>query len=185
MLVLCLAATLAAGSASAVTVEWKTADGGNGHSYAYVAGSKTWTQARAAALASGGYLATITSAEENAFLAGIIPSATTAAWFGANDVTSEGTYVWADGPEAGQTLTYFNWHTGEPNNNNVNSEDFIHMNMWWTSSGRGKWNDLGDMAISGYLVEFNPPPVTTVPLPAGLPLVLGSLGMLALLKRRR
>ena len=44
---------------------------------------------------------------------------------------TEGTWVWADCPEAGQaswidgvTQTYANWNGGEPNN--VVNEDYLH-----------------------------------------------------------
>src|SRR5262249_15632204 len=50
-------------------VQWRVADGGNGHYYQAVStpGGITWEAAQAAAVGMGGYLATITSAAENAF----------------------------------------------------------------------------------------------------------------------
>jgi Dockerin type I domain len=52
-------------------VQWATASGGNGHWYAGVptSGPITWTDARAAAEARGGHLATISSAAEDGFVA--------------------------------------------------------------------------------------------------------------------
>src|SRR5688572_27850883 len=52
------------------TVEWRAVDGGNGHGYEAVLAPQgiSWTQARDAADALGGYLATITSAAENEFV---------------------------------------------------------------------------------------------------------------------
>jgi hypothetical protein len=63
----------------------------------------TATDARAAAvmrLANGviGYLANITSSDENAFVAARI---TQDGWFGASDAGVEGDWVWLDGPETG------------------------------------------------------------------------------------
>ena len=51
-------------------VEWPVAQGGNGHFYEVVqrVGGITWGNANLAATNQGGYLATITSAEENAFV---------------------------------------------------------------------------------------------------------------------
>jgi Ca2+-binding RTX toxin-like protein len=51
-------------------IQWKAADGGNGHWYTVVHDPVSWTQARdaAASLGPATYLATITSAAENAFI---------------------------------------------------------------------------------------------------------------------
>src|SRR5436190_21444639 len=50
-------------------VQWTTAAGGNGHYYQVVSVTNgiSWQQARNAAASMGGYLATVTSAEENDF----------------------------------------------------------------------------------------------------------------------
>jgi len=47
---------------------WTVESGGNGHYYEYVSTGKPWPEARQDALARRGYLATITSPEENAFI---------------------------------------------------------------------------------------------------------------------
>src|SRR5689334_6374367 len=47
----------------------------NGHYYDAIAGARTWSQAKLDAEALGGYLATLTSPAENAFVAGTLPSA--------------------------------------------------------------------------------------------------------------
>lgn len=65
--------------------------------------SITATDARTAALARSingvsGYLANITSSEENSFVAARI---TQDGWFGASDAALEGDWVWLDGPESG------------------------------------------------------------------------------------
>src|SRR5437016_580806 len=56
------------------SVAWPVAAGGNGHIYEAVAvsGSIGWPQASAAAVAAGGYLATVTSPSENAFVFSLI-----------------------------------------------------------------------------------------------------------------
>ncbi len=45
-----------------------------------------------------GYLANITSSEENSFISDRL---TQDGWFGASDAAVEGDWVWLDGPEAG------------------------------------------------------------------------------------
>lgn len=65
--------------------------------------SITATAARSAATARtlngiNGYLANITSSDENSFVAARI---TQDGWFGASDAGLEGDWVWLDGPESG------------------------------------------------------------------------------------
>ncbi len=57
---------------------WDVASGGNGHTYRVVATSTviSWDAANAAAIGAGGYLATITSAAENAFVFSLIDEPT-------------------------------------------------------------------------------------------------------------
>ena len=68
----CLALTAHADVSKEAT--WTLASGGNGHTYRVVAktGLISWDSANAAAQAAGGYLATITSAAENAFVLSLI-----------------------------------------------------------------------------------------------------------------
>lgn len=132
---------------------------GNGHWYEFVRVVLTWDDARAAALAanhngSAGYLATITSQDENDFVWNLLAGAGVAgAWLGGTDAVNEGNFIWADGPEAGQAFGYTNWDAAEPNNC-CGGEDYVHM----TSRQQGGWNDLandGRWSLSGYVVEYN------------------------------
>jgi len=153
-MLLAAAATIAlAAPAAAAPVLWS----GNGHYYEFIQGSSNWSAARAAALASShlghsGYLVTITSAAENAFLASLTGQL---AWTGGNDLSTEGTWLWADGPEAnsvfwqnGTSFGYTNWNGGEPNN--LGDEDAFHFN--WAASGG--WNDFNVGNTHGYIVEY-------------------------------
>ena len=94
---------------------------GTGHYYEFVTATVSWTAAKAAAANKRfngltGYLATITSAEENAFI--VEKTGGSAAWVGgsdefsqinaatgettyANQTASEGKWYWVTGPEAG------------------------------------------------------------------------------------
>ena len=126
-----------------------------GHYYEYVDTSLTWEQAKAAAEASTlyglqGYLATVTSAEENAVITEKLQAD---AWIGASDAESEGTWKWVTGPEAGTTLAdagYANWNSGEPNDSGGN-EDAGEI----YSTNNGLWNDLpANSGTLGYVAEY-------------------------------
>ena len=74
----------------------------------------TWDEARAAAETKTfagvtGYLVTITSAEENAFVASRIPGASNV-WIGASDAGVEGDWRWVTGPEGANGGTRF-WYS--------------------------------------------------------------------------
>lgn len=130
---------------------------GNGHYYeaAYFSTAKTWAQAKAFAESQTlygmqGYLATITSAEENAFILSKLPAD---GWIGASDEAVEGTWRWVTGPENGQLLSYTNWNSGEPNNSG-NIEDAGQ--FYVTSANPGKWNDLpaNSTTLSYAIIEY-------------------------------
>jgi len=112
-----------------------------------------------------GYLATITSAVENAFLTSKLIDNT---WIGASDAASEGTWIWDCGPEKGDPFwnglaanasppgssvpgMYSNWYSGEPNN--AGDEDYAH--FWGTGTQKGFWNDYSNTnTVYYYLVEY-------------------------------
>jgi len=76
---------------------------GDASFYKVVSGSFGVVAARSAASAStfmglSGFLTNITSQEENDFIRGKVNTTT---WIGASDETTEGKWVWRDGPEAG------------------------------------------------------------------------------------
>ncbi len=149
----------------------------NGHSYAFVSASVNWTeaQARAAAMMDdgrAGYLATITSASEQAFIDSAF-GALGEVWIGANDAQTEGTWKWVTGPEAGTVFYvkgavsqpgYSHWYSGEPNDAGGTQE------YGTLRFGLNFWDDAFLSDQTGYLVEFggsasppNSPPVIAGP----------------------
>lgn len=187
---------------STITVEvtdstgnaWVTGTGANNHFYEVVTpGSAiTWANAKIAAesrsvtSSSGasctGYLVTITSAEEQAYVYGrvsanswigasddynyIVTSPTNSAKIYADQTSAEGKWYWVTGPEAGtQFLTannrassfssrYNNFASGEPNNSS--GEHYGQM-----YSNNGFWNDLrADHTQTTYIVEYGDPTCT-------------------------
>ncbi|WP_040727377.1 DUF4347 domain-containing protein [Thiomicrorhabdus sp. Kp2] len=126
----------------------------NGHFYEAVAlpnGQQTWAAAKVYAesltlYGMQGYLATITSQEENDFILSKLPED---GWAGGSDSETEGTWKWVTGPEAGTifsigndnpvTQTYSNWNSGEPNDSGGN-EDALQ--FYASGAVPGQWNDL-------------------------------------------
>ena len=93
--------------------QWRIADGGNGHWYAISPTVAYWEQMRFIAMASGGHLATITSAGENHFVFGLLPqsSPSASAFFIGGSRNSSGVWSWV----TGEPWSYTNWDVGEPN----------------------------------------------------------------------
>ncbi|HJQ08212.1 MAG TPA: lectin-like protein [Candidatus Saccharimonadales bacterium] len=138
-----------------------------GHMYEVVSSTGTWTAANTAAsglskYGATGYLATMTSDEENTFVADRL---TTAGWMGASDSAIEGDWKWVNGPESGTSFwsgtstgspvggQYENWGSGEPNN--AGNEDCAQ----FLSGGSGEWNDLPCTVttLPAYVVEYGAP----------------------------
>lgn len=185
-----------AGVVSLITTSTATAApiqfAGNGHYYDLVTGVFTWDQALGMAESLvhdpdgpggedplEGYLVTITSAEENAFLDA---SYQVGYWMAATDEAVEGTWRWAAGPESGDifwqngaTLTYANWNGGEPNN--LGGEHWATENLFGPS-----WNDWCSSCTTNFVVEYSAGKVV-VPEPAMLLLI--STGVGGLMLRRR
>jgi hypothetical protein len=140
-------------------------NGVNGHFYRPISNGTTYTEARAASLLTTfkgqqGYLVTITSASENAFIFANVPQANI--WFAATDEVRDGTWVIDAGPEKGTVMktsngqfagnipgVYNNWASGEPNGNN-GSENYAVTN--WNN--QSTWNDLSNNWNNPYIIEY-------------------------------
>ncbi len=139
-------------------------NGVNGHFYRPISTGATYTNARAAALTTTfkgqqGYLVTITSADEDAFIQANVPQ--TNIWFALTDEVVEGQWRIDAGPEAGTLIKtsngqtagnivgqYNNWAGGEPNNSG--NEDYA-VTKW---SGGSQWNDLPNGFSCPYVIEY-------------------------------
>lgn len=170
-------------------VEWPTKYGGNGHWYRAVGVPKgiTWEEARAAAEAQGGYLATIESAEEGAFLIDKLTAgrANPVFWFSPNNgfgpwiglVQEPGSTEPRSGWHwvTGEPLRYTQWAAGVPDNANPNEAYGI---LYWTLAGQVYgWQDVqndGRLSIAGhpvisYIVEREATGPNVYPDSFGLP----------------
>jgi len=147
----------------------------NGHKYWVVEEPGiSWEAAQEIAVNSGGYLATITSPEEQAFIEENLPLVWYL-WIGgyqtapSNDPSANWAWV------TGEPWSYTNWGPGEPNDYfGYASEEYL------TIRGDGMWNDLWNdpnrfnSYIQGFIVEAPVPiPGTIWLLGAGLAGVLG------------
>ena len=139
-------------------------NGVNGHFYRPISTGATYTNARAASLLTTfkgqtGYLVTITSADEDAFIFNNVPQGNI--WFALTDEVSEARWTIDAGPEKGTLIKinngqtngnipgqYNNWAAGEPNNSG--NEDYA-VTKW---GGGSQWNDLPNNFSCAYVVEF-------------------------------
>ena len=152
----------------------------NGHYYKVVnhGSNITWSDAKTAAEAStlnglSGYLASITSYQENTF---IDDKAGVNAWLGGTDADTEGCWKWSGGPDDGKIFTVgndadnttsggctvdtgytvyekpfgageFGWNSNEPND--AGGEDRLHIKT------DGTWNDYrNNQNVQYYVIEY-------------------------------
>jgi len=138
-------------------------NGVNGHFYKPVTTGATYTNARAASLLTTfkgqqGYLVTITSASEDAFIFANVPQSNI--WFALTDEASEARWTIDAGPEKGTLIKinngqlngnipgqYNNWANGEPNDSG--NEDYAVTK--WNGS---QWNDLPNHFNNPYVIEY-------------------------------
>jgi hypothetical protein len=87
------------------------ASDGSGNCFVFFLTPKTWVNAKAACDAMpGAHFAVVTSAAQNAIIAGL--AAGHATFLGMTDSVTEGMWVWVDGTPIG----YNNWRSGVPDN---------------------------------------------------------------------
>jgi hypothetical protein len=136
----------------------------NGHFYRPISTGATYPNAKLLSSqqtfkGQQGYLVTITSADEDAFIFNNVPQGNI--WFALTDEVVEAQWRIDAGPEAGTLIKtsngqlngniqgqYNNWAGGEPNNSG--NEDYA-VTKW---GGGSQWNDLPAHFSCAYVIEF-------------------------------
>jgi len=143
----------------------------NAHTYAMTSEAMTFAEAKAAAVAVGGYLTTVNTKAENTFLTNKFYAAygNKALWIGANDIATEDTWVWDNGTTSGDSGLTDNicgtgcnpssdatwadgtrkWNNNEPNDSGSN-EDCANI-----TNSSGFWNDLNCANNQYGIIEFD------------------------------
>ena len=202
-LVLCL---LVSTHAWAAPVQWTSGSGGNDHWYEVILHDPgmdgtldpiSWSYANTLATGSQyagsfGYLASITSGEENQFVASLIGSdgwvyggnGYMGPWLGGyqTENTSNAPWYWT----SGEPWEYTSWEDNQPTNQTSGGEyqNYIHYYSRGTGDpvGQATWNDHyddGGDKVFGYVVEYN-----AVPVPAAVWLLASGLVACLAVRRR-
>lgn len=129
----------------------------NGHKYQLVyVKNGNWNQVESYAESINGYLACITSSDENDFLYDYLTSNNMAdAYFGFTDKDEEGNWKWVSGEET----NYTNWHIGEPSNQG----NYEHYGLFYSRFHNSQWNDGGGGGDCAYLIEWDNENATSLP----------------------
>ena len=135
----------------------------NGHFYRVIDSAANWNAAKSAAEAStyggvSGYLATVTSAAEKAYLQNRMSDGV---WTGGSDTALEGDWRWLGGPENNTAFwsggtggsavggAYTNWQGGQPDNFSGN-ENCLEMRL----NSSNSWNDENCSSSRRYIIEY-------------------------------
>ncbi|MBF0123757.1 MAG: VCBS repeat-containing protein [Magnetococcales bacterium] len=141
----------------------------NGHTYKLVHTSEdiSWTDAKNQAEAMGGYLATITSSEENKFISSLYNDSSSYYWLGGyqpNPGVGEpnGGWAWV----TGESWSYTNWYSGphsQPDNDG-GTEHFLqavgpsigfYSSVWGQNSDGYLWNDVSNnSSVKNFILEI-------------------------------
>ncbi|XP_005867845.1 PREDICTED: C-type lectin domain family 4 member F isoform X2 [Myotis brandtii] len=95
---------------------------------------KSWQEAEKSCVSQGAHLASVTSAEEQAYLTEFTRSSNY--WIGLNDRGTEGSWRWIDGTPFNYARSRVFWNDNQPDNwqhGNGQDEDCVHVQQ--------KWND--------------------------------------------
>jgi hypothetical protein len=191
-------------------VQWTTAENpdANGHYYEFISAPAgiTWSDASAGATALGGYLVTITSADENDFVFSLVDNSVDyvqgvtgggllrdlGPWLGGyrpDPGPASTGFAWV----TGEPFVYTDWASGEPSNSNYDENNIQY--LYKCASGASScsvplaptWNDLSSGSDTyyhqlpvAYVVEFDSEPV---PEPASLAFAVFGIAAIWLVHR--
>jgi len=143
---------------------------GTGHWYepVLVPDGIQWPDANAAAMARGGYLCTITNADENTFVASLVDVSYYSGvsinndilgpWLGGFRHANESQWQWV----TGEPFIFMDWHPGQPDGYGGSEQRL----QFYAGAGTGStWGDHPGTPISGYslprgyIVEYDHPPL--------------------------
>ncbi|MDO4618314.1 MAG: C-type lectin domain-containing protein [Clostridia bacterium] len=133
----------------------------NNHKYELIDEGLSWSEAKALCEEKGGYLAVITSREENDYITGLVKKGSkNGYWLGGEVI--DGELCWITNEKVG----YTNWDVDQPDNSN-SAENKLMMfngnNVNVDNSIMYSWNDLGNggdnytyhTSKMGYVCEWN------------------------------
>ena len=125
---------------------------GDGHVYEVYDIGMSWSDAKQYCENLGGYLACITSSDEQDFLTDLIRNVNKSFfWLGGSDADVEGTWTWLSGEPWG----YSNWGGNNPNNDYSGTEDYLGMtNVSRSWANRFQWNDWTNEGSADSLSDF-------------------------------
>jgi hypothetical protein len=133
-------------------VQWRVADGGNGHWYQASSINRRWHDAKAASESIGGHLVTLTSAAEREFVWSRLPLAGDDCWIGGfqqpNACEPGCGWTWV----TGEPWSYTYWWSVAPDNNPVlGNENVLDTNI------SGLWDDSADcdLCFNRYAIEWS------------------------------
>jgi hypothetical protein len=135
----------------------------NNHTY-FLLTPSTWTAGEASAVALGGHLTTIRSADENEFIRASVlgfDGMDRRGWIGLWDPNGTGNFVWT----GGEPLNYTNWNGGEPNNIGVERwvELFYSNGQWNNNVDNPPFNEYPIVELVGSACYANCDGSTAVP----------------------
>ncbi len=115
-----------------------------GVAYLFCETASSWTDAQADCATYGYHLASLGSSAETTWVDDTADGYSTAKWWmGFHDRNTEGTWEW----DSGETASYTNWHSGEPNDSG--DEDCGQLNRWADYT----WNDEPCSSTFYYVCE--------------------------------
>jgi hypothetical protein len=131
---------------------------GNGHKYEVIGKTTTWKKASDDCKKKGGYLATITSEEEQEFILDLLSKKgkKDSYWLGGYREGNKAIEGWKW--ETGEDFTYSNWMPGEPNNSGGNENRLMISRVIASfnyKSKKGQWNDSPQSDALGYICEWD------------------------------